>query len=211
MKCQRSEELWSDYLERTLPGPLLKDLEEHLGSCADCPPLLEAFREVVDSLRALPRPQPAPELVDRLLSATARLAAKPSLGARLNWPLLRAQPWGNWAAGGATAAILLLLIGRPPKPLAHLGRETSQMGHQAYSFAVRIYRDTDRLLDELNVLRMTVGVAFEDRLDRLNERLRDLEESRRKTEQQQDKRSGLGSGRLLSHQKPKETFQGKGV
>jgi hypothetical protein len=38
-------------------------------------------------------------------------------------------------------------------------------------------------LDDLNVLRMTVAVAFEDRLDLLNERLRLLQKARREDDE----------------------------
>ena len=50
MKCRRSEELWSDYLDGTLPRPLTKDLEGHLAECPNCPEFLEAFKEIRTAL-----------------------------------------------------------------------------------------------------------------------------------------------------------------
>lgn len=181
MKCQRAEELFGDYLDLTLPAPLLSDLEEHLESCAHCTPTLESYREVVQILRSSPHPQPSSDLADRILAATrpALAARKPQFVASPGFPLPQRI---NWAIWGAAAAFVLFLILRPPDALSGLGDRVNRMGHQTYSYGLRIYRQCERLIDELNVLRMTVGVAFEDRLDRLNERLKDLEEARRKNE-----------------------------
>jgi hypothetical protein len=56
---------------------------------------------------------------------------------------------------------------------------------------VRTYHRTARWIEDLNVLRITVGVAFENRIDRLNERLKDLEELRRRNGGEDEPRSGL--------------------
>jgi hypothetical protein len=80
------------------------------------------------------------------------------------------------------------------------------MGHQAYGFGLRVYRGSERLIDDLNVLRMTVGVAFEDRLDRLNERLKDLEEARRKQDNRPEETSNLVSPFKLTSTKGESEF-----
>lgn len=201
MKCRRSEELWSDYLDGQLPSPLVKDLEDHLATCLDCPALLDTFRVVVDRLRSLPRPQPSPELAGRILAAS-----RPSLEklhrADASQPSFAGLSWTHWAAWGAAAALVVLVFVRPGKPLSELGYQLNQFGHKTYSFGLRVYRDTEGLIDELNVLRMTVGVAFEDRLDRLNQRLKDLEEARRKTEGESDQSSQLFRPQKFTKLKP---------
>lgn len=203
MKCRRSEELWSDYLEDALPAPLRKDLEEHLRSCAVCPPLLAWFREVVATLQTLPLPEPRPDLVERILAATPPRASRPAPQRGLAWPGPLLQRWAAW---GAAAAVLAGLVFFPPRFLVPVSRRVSQIGGQVYSSAIRVYRESDRLLDELNLLRMTVGVAFEDRLDRLNERLKDLQEARQRNERKLDKRSGIAWPGLLSKGNGKEPF-----
>lgn len=198
MKCRRSEELWSDYLEETLSRPLTKDLEDHLAECSACPGLLETFREVRSALETMPHPHPSPQLVERILSASrpplTRLAdlSNFSQRARFVTPLVPSLSPGGWAAWGAAAALVAVLILGPSQAFTRI----NQVGHQGYSVELGLYRDTEGLIDELNVLRMTVGVAFEDRLDRLNERLKDLEEARRKNDDEPDQSNNLGSLRL---------------
>jgi hypothetical protein len=207
MKCRRAEELWSDYLEGTLSPPLRKDLDEHLAECADCPPLLASFREVVETLEGLERPAPSPDLVERILAMTPRRV-------RSTWParLLRfrprvAPPLRPWAAVAAAAALTVLITTLDmPGPLGALGRQANRLGSQAYSFGLRLYHGTDRVIDELDLLRMTVGVAFEDRLDRLNERLRDLRKAQQKGERKQSPTSEKGSSLLLSREEAPATY-----
>jgi len=190
MKCRRSEELFSDYVEGALPILLRTDLEDHLGSCSECQSLLACFREVVDALSTLSRPQPAIDLVERILEVT-----RPALPRRKTtspvFPGFALPKRLNWAVWAAAAAFIALLFFRPPAPLQGVGTRISRLGHQTYSYGVRIYRGSERLIDDLNVLRMTVGVAFEDRLDQLNERLKDLEEARQKSENPPDRSSHL--------------------
>lgn len=159
MNCRRSEELWSDYREGTLPRDLEVSLAAHLANCADCAALHRAFEEVVSALHTLAVPEAPKDLSERLRRRAA--------AARREWPetppasglRLRAS---NWIAVAAVAA--LVLVWRPPEFAARGARE-------AYSFSVRAYKNAERYLEDLNLLRITVGVAFEDRIDRLNESL----------------------------------------
>ncbi|MET0552794.1 MAG: zf-HC2 domain-containing protein, partial [Vicinamibacteria bacterium] len=52
LDCARAEELFSDYREDALPGPLRADLENHLATCGACPGLLRALDDVLGVLRA---------------------------------------------------------------------------------------------------------------------------------------------------------------
>ena len=198
MKCRRSEELWSDYLDGTLPRPLAKDLEGHLAACSNCPRLLETFREVQSVLKAMPHPQPSPQLVRRVLAASrpqlTKLGKLAGVADRVQFggSLVPNFTWGSWAAWGGAAALVAILILGPNQTLSRI----NQVGHQVYSTGLGAYRDTQGLIDELNVLRMTVGVAFEDRLDRLNQRLKDLEEARRKNDSEPNQSNNFGSQRL---------------
>lgn len=211
MKCRRSEELWSDYLDGTLPRPLTKDLEGHLAECPNCPEFLEAFKEIRTALETMPHPHASAQLVERLLAASRpRLANLANLSnfaerARFAAPLVPNLSWGGWAAWGTAAALVAVLILGPSQALSRL----NQIGHRIYSVGLGAYRDTEGLIDELNVLRMTVGVAFEDRLDRLNQRLKDLEEARRKNNGEPNQSNNLGGQRLSSQRKSKTSSQSR--
>ncbi len=199
MKCRQSEELWSDHIEKALPAPLRRDLEEHLERCSECARLFASFGDVLEALSSLPHPQPDPGLVERIHRTT-----RPQLVGRRPQPLsvfpgLPLPLWGNWALGAAAAVLLVVLFLQPPAGLSTLGGRIDQWGHRAYSLGLRAYRGSEQLIDELNVLRMAVGVAFEDRLDRINERLKDLEEARRKSEGELESSSRLAPPRQLTH------------
>ena len=101
MKCRRSEELWSDYLDGTLPRPLTKDLEGHLAECPNCPEFLEAFKEIRTALETMPHPHASSQLVERILAASRpRLANLANLSnfaerARFAAPLVPNLSWGR--------------------------------------------------------------------------------------------------------------------
>jgi hypothetical protein len=205
MKCLRSEELFSDYLEESLPIPLRLDLEDHLGSCPECASLMAAFRDVTEALGTLTGPEPSPDLEERILAATrGELGVKQDESPSFPGFALPARI--NWAVWAAAAAFVIVLVMRPPAVLSGIGGQVNRMGHQTYSFGLRVYRGSERLIDELNVLRMTVGVAFEDRLDRLNERLKDLEEARRKQDSQPEETSTLVSPFKLTRTDARSKF-----
>jgi hypothetical protein len=180
----------SDYLEETLSPPLRRELEAHLRSCEDCRNLADSVREVVTLFARFETPEPPADLTDRILERTLP-ALRPARERQRDLET-DASFWRSAASGLAAAAVLaMVLLFRPPEFLASWSRSVSQTAHQGYSLGVRTYHRTARWLEDLNVLRMTVGVAFENRIDRLNERLRDLEEMRRRSGDDESSRSGL--------------------
>lgn len=58
MHCERAQEFFSDYLERALDRPLAVALETHLSTCPACRDDVEALRETLFSLEALPPVEP---------------------------------------------------------------------------------------------------------------------------------------------------------
>ncbi len=191
MNCRRHQELLSDYVENTLPPPLRREVENHVRTCEPCRNLAQSLNEVLSLFGGLQTPEPPSNLTELILERTrpALLAAREA-SADLE---TEASLWRSFGSGLAAAAVLaMVLLFRPPELLAGWSRAVSQTAHQGYSLGVRTYHRTARWIEDLNVLRMTVGVAFENRLDRLNERLRDLEELRRRSGgEDESSRSGL--------------------
>jgi hypothetical protein len=150
------------------------------------------MREVLEALASIRSTEPPSNLAELVLERSRPVlrAARESADAN---ELLSATAFHRYAPWLAAAAVLaVVLVWRPPDFLSGMTRRVSQVAYQTYSFGVRTYEQTERWVEELNVLRMTVGVAFEDRIDRLNERLRDLEEVRRRSDDGDDSsRSGL--------------------
>ena len=179
MNCRRAEELFSDHLEGSLAPPLEGELVAHLDTCSECASLYVAFQEIITALEASKVPAPPESLVSRITAAAPTRRISPSSPSRQHGerPQLVASPRAlassSWLA--VAAVIALLLLWRPPELASELWRKTSRTAHQTYSFGVRSYHQTERWIEDLNVLRITVGVAFEDSLERINEQLRDLE------------------------------------
>ena len=200
MNCRRCEELWSDSLEGALAPPLEQDLRAHLASCDACSELFAAFEEIVAGLSALSSPAAPEKLRERVLDRSRpKLAATRRDAERfVSRPIVAYHQAAGWIAAAAVLAFVLLW--RPPEALSDWSRKASQSAHQAYSFGVRTYHQSERWLEELNVLRMTVGVAFEDRLEELNQRLRDLEEaSRRAKDEGSEQSSREDASSSLAH------------
>ena len=58
MQCDRAQEFFSDYLERTLDRPMTIALESHLAGCAACREELEGLQAVCLALDAVPEVEP---------------------------------------------------------------------------------------------------------------------------------------------------------
>lgn len=58
MQCDRAQEFFSDYLERTLDRPMTVALEAHLAGCADCREEIEALQTTFYALEAVPEVEP---------------------------------------------------------------------------------------------------------------------------------------------------------
>lgn len=176
MNCRRAEELFSDEREGTLAPPIARELQAHRDTCDACQSLYETFQEVADALGAMSVPAAPDALAGKVISAfghTRAPIASPRLVASASWL--------------AVAAMLLLgILFRPPELANDLSRKTARTARHVYGFAIQTYDQTERWIENLNVLRMTVSVAFEDRLDQLNEQLRDLESAGRRSTPNED-------------------------
>ena len=189
MNCQRSEELWTDFLEGNLAAPLASELRAHLDACDACRELFGTFTAVVDTLSTMPAPEVEPTLHGRIIEHSRQeltRAARRSKVASRSAPPTSFAPLVHWIA--AAAVLAAVLVWRPPGLLSDATTAASKAARQTYSFGVRTYRTTERWVDDLNVLRMTVGVAFEDRLDRLNEQLQIFSESGEDSDEDQESR-----------------------
>ena len=68
MQCRRIAELLGDYLEGTLPGPMVELLEEHIDGCGPCVAFVNTYRGTVNATRTLRDVEIPTELKTRLLT-----------------------------------------------------------------------------------------------------------------------------------------------
>jgi hypothetical protein len=181
MTCVRAEELLSDHLEGSLPGPLRGSLDAHLAGCPECAALRETLAEVVAALRAHPVIEPPADLSAR---AAARAWARRRAAPRLAWRFALVPP----AYQAAAALVALLVTGgvllASSGSAARLAARAQQRGVNAGVF---LLERKDRLVEDLRLLRVYVRTAFGSRVESVGERVEDyrrLLEQRRQREQE---------------------------
>ena len=128
---------------------------------------IRAVRRGLADFAAGAGPSP-PELSGRILAAT--LPRFRTLYGR------RANYWPTWVAAAAAAAMMLFF--QPPLVRGAL-ESLPRASEGVNSLRAAANRQTDRALAELGVLRASVSFALEDQMDRLGDRLRDLERATR--------------------------------
>jgi anti-sigma factor RsiW len=180
MDCNRARDLFSDHLDGALDPSLKGQLHEHLVTCPSCSALRAAFGEVVDTLRTTPELPVPLGLVDRVVEATRRLPR----------PGFRAPRMPLWMQAAAAALALavtgLVLLASQPESRTSLVR----FKERAVRYGVYVAERKDRAVEELRLLRVVFGTAFEGRVDRVNERVEDyrqLLEKRRASEAETSK------------------------
>jgi hypothetical protein len=191
MDCRRAEELFSDHLAGTLSAESRDALEDHLRQCGACRLLRAAFGEVVAALQALPIVEAPPGLSERAASAARRA---PAPDARPRATSTRMPPWLQVAA----AALALLVTGvvaaasRAWTP-AQLGPRWAERTAIAGGY---LAERRERLVEDVRLLRVVVETVFEERFDRVGDRIEDyrrLLARRRALEQRQQQRRGQPS------------------
>jgi len=207
MDCQRAEELLSDHMEGALHAILRAELECHLARCADCRALREALGEVVLALRAAPALEAPPGLAER--AAAAALARPRAVVVR---PAIVLPSWVQAAAAGFALVALgtaLMVVG-PEKPT----RAAQRLVGQTVTAGSHLMERRDRIVEDVRILGVVLGTAFEGRLDRVNERVEDYRRllDRRKTTPGGDSKRGSGTrGRPSLLAEGFRTAQGAGA
>jgi len=193
MDCRRALELLSDHHEGSLHPLLRAELESHLEECARCRALLEALGEVVEALRGYPVLEPSAGLAQR---AAAAALARPRLVTRKR--PLAIPSWLQAAAAGfaLVAAGAFLLVTGPEAPT----RVATRLVDRTVTAGSMLLERKDRLVEDVRILGVVIGTAFEGRLDRMNDRVddyRQLLERRRNATEEEKKRSTGGPLSLL--------------
>ncbi len=191
MDCRRAEELLSDHHEGSL-HPLLR-VETHLAECARCRALREALSEVVEALHAYPVLEPSPDLAERAAVVALVRSRAPASKRHLVLP-----SWLQAAAAGFAliAAGAFLLMTGPEAPT----RVATRLVDRTVTAGSFLLERKDRLVEDVRILGVVIGTAFEGRLDRMNDRMNDyrqLLERRRNASEEEKKRSTGGPVSLL--------------
>lgn len=163
--CRRAQELFADHREGSLDEVLRAELDAHLLGCPECQSLCQAYDEVVSALRAHPVLEPSAGLAERAAAgAVARSLLAPA--AAPAWP----RPLRLAAAVVLLASGALLLA---PGPSALAAEKARRLTDRAGNALAYVGERRDRLLEDVRILRIVIGAAFEGRLDRVNDRFED--------------------------------------
>jgi hypothetical protein len=104
MKCGQARRLFGSYWDDETTQAEREWLEAHLGACVPCRQEYEEFSRAVEIAGALPRLEAAPDLLDRVLARTRRVAPAPD-----RFPA--ASPhWVSITAAAALAALVVSLV-----------------------------------------------------------------------------------------------------
>jgi hypothetical protein len=191
MNCARAQELLSDQLDGSLDRLLAADLDAHLAACAECRALRQALAEVVDTLRGAAELEPPAGLAER--AARAALAAPP-LRALAPRP---AVPPAVWLAAAALAAALGAGIFYGQRAGLDPVRTGRRLVERSVNAGAYLLERKDRLVEDVRLLRVVIGTAFEGRVERVNDRVDDyrkLLEKRRDSEREEQQRKGGAAG-----------------
>ena len=99
MKCAQVVRLFGAYWDDETTQAEREWVETHLASCAPCRQQYEAFTRTLELVGSLPRVEPAPDLVERVLARARRAAPAPD---RIP---VQSRPWVP-----VTAAVALTVI-----------------------------------------------------------------------------------------------------
>jgi anti-sigma factor RsiW len=199
MDCRRAEELLSDHHEGTL-SPLLKaELDTHLEECPRCRALLEALGSVIEALHSFPLLEPGPDLAERVAVAALRRPRVPATMRPSSFP-----SWLQAAAAGIALVVAgtFLLVTGPEAPT----RAATRLVDRTVTAGSFLLERKDRLVEDVRILGVVIGTAFEGRLDRMNDRVNDyrqlLERRRNASEEEKKRSTGSPLSRLFA-----ETFR----
>lgn len=77
MKCAQVVRLFGAYWDDETTQAEREWIEAHLGACASCRQQYEAFARTLELVGSLPRIEPAPELLERVLARARRVTPAP--------------------------------------------------------------------------------------------------------------------------------------
>jgi hypothetical protein len=167
MDCARCVELLSDVRDGLLEEPLCGEAARHLAACGACASLLQELDAVAGALSTLSLPLPA-GLVERVAEASWRSrSAAPPVGIASLIPRRVLA-----TAAGLTLAVSGVVFGALR---AHQSPDSlpGRYARKAVNAAVAARERGIRLAEDVRILRLVVGTAFEGRVDRVNDRVDD--------------------------------------
>ena len=187
MDCQKAEELLSDHLEGTLHPILRAELDTHLARCAGCGSLRAALAAVVEALHAFPDLDAPAGLAGRAADA-ALSAPRPAVR-----PAIVLPSWVQAAAAGLALIALgtILMVVGPERPT----RAAQRLVSQTVTAGSSLLEQKDRLVEDVRILGVVLGTAFEGRLERVNDRVEDYRRllERRRSAPEGDSKRGSGA------------------
>jgi hypothetical protein len=164
MDCRRAEELLSDHLEGQLGPPLLGELDGHLAACPQCRRLRASLQDVLEALDELRRSEvPAPA------GLAARVAAR-TWGRRVR---PARAPLSALQAAAVFLAVLALWSALGGLSPTAVRRFSARLLEQGSTTSAYLREGKERVEDEVRLLNVVVGTAFEDNLERVGQRVED--------------------------------------
>ncbi len=167
MDCVKAEDLLAEAIDGTLSAEVREELAAHIAGCSRCRALGEALREVREILGNQPVVDAPEGLVGRV---AARAVERRALARRAR----AARRWSGALRLAAaltlcTAGVVLLFTGQPTERLRQGGRLVTR----TVNAAIQLGEQTDRLLEDVKILRVLAATALQGRWEQVGERVDD--------------------------------------
>ncbi len=118
--CELYSQMFTAYIDRSLPAHVERDLSEHLVECEECAARLEGMKRIVEDLSGLGTPEASPELAWAIKRAVRREARREE-----EVGMLKPLPF---LISATAAAILLVAVSLPSDRAATPGGEGAPAG-----------------------------------------------------------------------------------
>lgn len=120
MKCEKAQELFSDYLEGTLERPMAVAVERHMAECPECELSFVSFKTTWEMLSSLPAVEPPPGFATQVVMAV-QMQREDARRSRSRWQTIWSDifasrvPVKAFAAAAAVFLCVQVVINTPIK------------------------------------------------------------------------------------------------
>jgi hypothetical protein len=125
MRCERAQELFSEYNEGNIQTALRVPLEDHLSTCDSCRTEMEGLRKIWTMLDTAPVIEPPADFravvwrrIDADLAAKGKASQKPAFS--FNWRSLFTRPALGWATAVLAIVALAPVVVPGPQTAARM-------------------------------------------------------------------------------------------
>ena len=168
MNCSRFETLLTEYMERTLDGPVHEAVRMHLEGCRSCQELYGEVVQLREQLGAFPTLRHSADLIDRVLDRTSGRHRRRSWWGDLVLPTLRPFMTQRYAFATVMLFVFLSLMVNLAGPPAGAVLSPARLAASADRFSGQVSKAWAEFRDYQSRAVQEVSLLTEDLYGRLD-------------------------------------------